>query len=803
MYRVTLPYHTPTRRSADSKKAIELGLHYFVQECGKRPRHEARPRPRLPRGGGDSLHPIHHIRIAFAISGLRESRLPDGSGRASSGPRQHRAPVIGGVGRPARHACARGSAAYPAGVRHRPSFILFLCAAPQIPVDSVTEIGNEEVQLKLRGALIAGSSYNVTLTATGQFGNASDPGLVRAAFRDGGSDSWLAAIRGAPASARRVFPCIDGPAQVADVTLTVSRPSTHSAVSNTHVVHSEQVAGGAVTRDTFAPARLTPGQVGLVLAPLQRPELSAGVSVWARALAAADVADVKKYATDVSDAVGQLTGLPAAGLAVVALPGAEAAPTAGLAALNEDAVLYTGAASSSQRDALLELAEAVAQPGVRAEARPEHWGDAWVLRGLGAHVTGAAWRLGEQQGVLQLEEVLEAGARTTAAALPPSTDDAARCSRAAVDKGAVLVRMLENAFQAAVFDDAVRRFYQLSAKKAVGLDDLIDAFENATDANDDSDLPTGVTTAGVLLSWTSKPGYPVVTVIRDYENNNMTVSQKKFSWSGSTPSTGASDEWWLPLSYTHAQETPPSAAFREWLVPGENDMEVAIDHMTKYDWVYFNLRQLAPFRVNYDENNWQLLVQELSGAKFDEKLEPAARAQLIGDALALARAGELDYNLALDLASYLHQEDDVLPWLAARRAFAYLEGVLDDEALAWLNAFEALLLKDVYLDGHFEMDGADPPPGVALLRELTATWACAVGYTKCLEHADEAYVKWRGQGEAPKPDLEEAVLCRAVAKSDHSLDAINQTLVALGGLVGGRRRSYVRAAACGTAYLGR
>jgi len=49
---------------------------------------------------------------------------------------------------------------------------------------------------------------------------------------------------------------------------------------------------------------------------------------------------------------------------------------------------------------------------------------------------------------------------------------------------------------------------------------------------------------------------------------------------------------------------------------------------------------------------------------------------LIDDALNLARAGYLAYNISLQITSYLSKETDYIPWYAAARAFNYLDSVL-------------------------------------------------------------------------------------------------------------------------------
>lgn len=52
------------------------------------------------------------------------------------------------------------------------------------------------------------------------------------------------------------------------------------------------------------------------------------------------------------------------------------------------------------------------------------------------------------------------------------------------------------------------------------------------------------------------------------------------------------------------------------------------------------------------------------------------RAQLVSDALNLARAGALNYSMALEVTQYLTQELDYLPWKAAFNGFTHLNSML-------------------------------------------------------------------------------------------------------------------------------
>ena len=75
--------------------------------------------------------------------------------------------------------------------------------------------------------------------------------------------------------------------------------------------------------------------------------------------------------------------------------------------------------------------------------------------------------------------------------------------------------------------------------------------------------------------------------------------------------------------------------------------------------------------MNYDTTNWNLIIKELQ--EIHTNIPPLNQAQLLDDALNLARAGKLPYSLALDLTLYLEQEKDYIPWAAALNALSFLD----------------------------------------------------------------------------------------------------------------------------------
>jgi aminopeptidase N len=91
------------------------------------------------------------------------------------------------------------------------------------------------------------------------------------------------------------------------------------------------------------------------------------------------------------------------------------------------------------------------------------------------------------------------------------------------------------------------------------------------------------------------------------------------------------------------------------------------------------LCRLSPpgyYRVNYDAQNWKLIIVHLKNPKTYQQIAPANRAQLIDDALNLARGGYLSYDIALDVTRYLSHEREYVPWKAAINAINFIDAML-------------------------------------------------------------------------------------------------------------------------------
>ena len=80
------------------------------------------------------------------------------------------------------------------------------------------------------------------------------------------------------------------------------------------------------------------------------------------------------------------------------------------------------------------------------------------------------------------------------------------------------------------------------------------------------------------------------------------------------------------------------------------------------------------YRVNYDERNWQLIAKQLM--KDHTVINVTNRAQIMSDALNLAQAGLLDYEIAFNLTRYLENEKEYIPWDATLSSLGYISNMM-------------------------------------------------------------------------------------------------------------------------------
>ncbi|KAL8604511.1 hypothetical protein ACOMHN_015795 [Nucella lapillus] len=173
-------------------------------------------------------------------------------------------------------------------------------------------------------------------------------------------------------------------------------------------------------------------------------------------------------------------------------------------------------------------------------------------------------------------------------------------------------------------------------------------------------------------------------------------------------------------------------------------------------WVKCNVDQTGYYRVNYPPSNWRRLANMLTTSPVQSwKLSPADRSGLINDAMNLARAGLLGYDVALEMTSYLSWEVSYLPWHAGTDTLTYISSRLmfDADYGVW-RAFVLGIESPALERLGWEDTGTHMQKQ---LRSMLIDFACHHGDSDCLSTATAKFRDWLDKGVVPPVNVRSLV----------------------------------------------
>lgn len=117
--------------------------------------------------------------------------------------------------------------------------------------------------------------------------------------------------------------------------------------------------------------------------------------------------------------------------------------------------------------------------------------------------------------------------------------------------------------------------------------------------------------------------------------------------------------------------------FDYWYPKNRVHFEIAPTNkpLTAGEWVVFNRRAIAYYRIKYDDQNYKLITNELVDGDYT-KIAVRCRSQIIDDAFELAKSGFISYDIVLNLAQYLRRERSYVPWATALRKLSHVDRML-------------------------------------------------------------------------------------------------------------------------------
>ncbi|XP_057367851.1 thyrotropin-releasing hormone-degrading ectoenzyme-like [Daphnia carinata] len=558
----------------------------------------------------------------------------------------------------------------------------------------------------LREVLKKGAYYRIGLLYTGNIYEANK-GFFRATYEVGNKSDCckrtIAATQLEAIHARRLFPCIDEPAQKATFQLMVGHHFTLKAINNMPLKSSTRMSTvDNWVWDTFdtTPVMST-YLLACVLTEFNHVETTyhsisgkdVAVRLWTHQhrLGHLDFALnlIPKALNKLENYLGVPYSLPK--LDVVALPGYEegkAMENWGLIIHSEMNLLVDETTDDIDKSIVgATIVHELAHQWFGNLVSSTSWDDIWTNEGLttlfeSAILEQVASDLEYETVMLVfLQEVMRSDLLSTQFALSapasryPSVDE--KFDVIAYAKGAAIFRMARSFVGEEAFQSAIRRYlnkYQYASANSTDLWNLINQEARRTHT-----ISGRMNVARIMKTWTQQPGYPLIHVHRS-KNGIMHISQRPFKNSDSPPKENAtmavSVSWWVPISMTNGEDLKFSPKDRlpvAWLSPRKPSMELqgTIGNNT---WVLVNPQVGNYYRVNYDRRNWDLLAEQLM--RNHTVIPFVTRSQLVDDAFVMGHAKIISYDVALELIRYLsHTNDDVLIRRMAQSHIQFLEGI--------------------------------------------------------------------------------------------------------------------------------
>ncbi|XP_015607566.1 aminopeptidase N [Cephus cinctus] len=529
--------------------------------------------------------------------------------------------------------------------------------------------------------------YTLFLKYVGILDNEILNGFYRSSYtNDDGETVWLATTLFKATGARRAFPCWDEPALKATFTISIKHDVNYTALSNMPVASQSEI--DETDNKLWTTFETTPIMstylVAFVVSDygyVSNDEKT--FRIWTRK----NILNSTAYALTVGKSelayLERYTSIPFAlpkideiSIPDIAFDGVE---NLGIFTYSEKELQYVDGVSttSAKQEAATITSHEFAHQWFGNLITSTWWKYVWLNEGFATYfeyyITDKVednWRLMEQfiVRIVQLRAFIADSSETTR----PLNQDVSTPEEIfslfdsiTYDKAASVIHMMSNFLTPQVFRDGLIRYLKNNAYKAVTPDDLWSASQEVSDESEI--LPPEICLKKVMDTWVEQPGFPLITVTRDYSTGTADISQERYFQSG------ASDDgtrWWVPISYTTQSDLDfSSTSPREWIPQGEDN--IVLSGFESTDWTIFNIQQSGYYRVNYDETNWKLIANYLDSDDYI-KIHPINRAQIIDDTYNLALANRISFSIFLDISVYIRRDIDYISWYPMLTAENYL-----------------------------------------------------------------------------------------------------------------------------------
>jgi puromycin-sensitive aminopeptidase len=579
----------------------------------------------------------------------------------------------------------------------------------------------EQAVLTLERPVRAGAATVVT-AFTGEL-NDKLVGFYRSTFTDAdGETRTLACTQFESTHARRAFPCWDEPAFKATFGVTLRVAPDLLAVSNAAEVSREVEADGLATVRFATTMKMSTYLVAFVVGPLEATDPVDVDGVPLRVIVPPGKLDLTAFALDVgafslryqADWYG--IAYPGDKVDLVAIPDFAfgAMENLGCITFRESALLLEPArATQAEQQRVADvIAHELAHMWFGDLVTMDWWNGIWLNEAFATFMemlTVDAYRPDWQRWVdfgtartMAFETDSLSSTRPIEYEVVTAADAEGMFDVLTYEKGASVVRMLQQFLGEDRFQAGIRHYLTTHAYGNTDTTDLWDAIEEAT----------GEPVRQIMDSWIFQAGHPAVSVTVGADGRTLTVDQRRFTFApapegGTEPAPDRPQQVPVVLRTAPAStgsgaqsDSDPDARLHRVLLTGE-PAEVALDAPTA--WVVANHEGNGFYRTELSDDALAAVA-----ANALAHLSPLERYGLVEDEWALVAAGRGSVARVLTVIRSLATDPDLSVWHRIIGVLGALDRQCGDDLREPLSGWTRALVGPALLAA-----GAVPAPGEA------------------------------------------------------------------------------------------
>jgi puromycin-sensitive aminopeptidase len=595
-------------------------------------------------------------------------------------------------------------------------------------LEGQVETDESEERLIVRLPEEAGpGSYHLECRFSGELGGKLT-GLYRSTFSDNGSSRAIAATQFEATYARQAFPCWDEPDMKAVFAVTLVVPEQLTAVSNSSIAH-EEVQGDGRRRVRFADTMpMSTYLVAAVVGPLETTEPVMVDGIPLSVVHRPGEGRLARFALEVGAHAlrffSEWFGIPypADKLDLIALPDFAYGAMENLGAVTfREALLLVDPAAASQTElqrVVDVISHEIAHMWFGDLVTMRWWNGIWLNEAFATYMElqcADAFRPEWERWVdfgqdRQVALAIDGLSSTRPIEYPVGRPEecAGMFDPLTYQKGAGVLRMLEQYLGLARFQAGIRRYLEAHRHANAETTDLWDAIEEAS----------GEPVRAIMDSFIFQGGLPSVSLARGEEG--VRVEQSPFRYrprqeGGDGDAIGQA--WQVPVVLRAGRPDGSSSEHRLLL----SSDHALVDLGGAPSFVVGNAGGWGVYRTLYQGDLWSGLIGALS------HLDPLERYTVVSDAWAQALAGRVGLADVAALLRSLRDEDDPSVWSEVTGILSMLERVAGEEGKTAVQSFTRDLVVPAFAPLSFEAAPGEGPkvPTLrsVLLRTLGTTGA--------------------------------------------------------------------------------